>query len=161
MIEDGNYKSLKEVLDRALDQAANGKGKERHANNDAFEDQVMCYLASQLGPAGPIFQACKKAIEANRLPHPASVNELLGAINYLAGAVIEIERKRGENNKWAESVAEELAKGMRFANGGTIPSNKAAGKNPVKIANAVDFTGILTRPFAEALLGRIYRGCGA
>ena len=86
------YESLWNVLIAALDQAATGKGKERHANNDAFEDQLMCYLAAQLGVSGPVFQVCKKAIEACRLPYPQNVYELLGAINYAAGAVIECER---------------------------------------------------------------------
>lgn len=92
---DPDYASLHVVLMRAYDQAASGKGKDRHANADPFEDQVMCYLASQIGIAGPAFQVCKKTIEACRLPYPANVNELLGAINYAAGCVIEIERKAG------------------------------------------------------------------
>lgn len=87
------YVSLFDVLARALEQASKGKGKDRHANGDAFEDQIMCYMAHQLGVAAPVFQVCKKSIEACRLPYPQNVNELLGAINYAAGAVIEIERK--------------------------------------------------------------------
>jgi len=110
------YASLFDVLARALEQASKGKGKDRHANNDAFEDQIMCYMAQQLGIAAPVFQVCKKSIEACRLPYPQNVNELLGAINYAAGAVIEIERK-------VEADSEELpfvpkAKNVKQMNGG-------------------------------------------
>lgn len=86
------YESLAMTLKAAFDQAASGKGKERHACDDNFEDQLMCYLAKQVGIAGPVFQVCKKAIEACRLPPEMAIAELKGAINYAAGAIIDIER---------------------------------------------------------------------
>jgi len=108
------YEELHKVLMRALDQAATGKGKERHANDDPFEEQIMCYMAGQLGLAAPVFQVVKKSVEACRLPYPANVNELLGAINYAAGAVIEAERKAKEAAN--ASTNEFLAKAKAEAN---------------------------------------------
>jgi hypothetical protein len=94
MIVQPGYEKLHSVLMRALNQAATGKGHERHANDDPFHEQIMCYMAGQLGIAAPVFQVVKKSVEACRLPYPANVNELLGAINYAAGAVIELERQQ-------------------------------------------------------------------
>jgi len=83
------YESLHEVLVEALDQAQNGKGRDRHAvDNEPFEQQKICELTRRVGVGGPLFQACKKAIEAQRLGGERGVRELLGAINYLAAAVI-------------------------------------------------------------------------
>ena len=95
---DENYLVLHQVLHDALDQAASGKGKDRHAMGEPFEEQLMCLLARQLGPQGPAFQVCKKVVEACRLPFPANVREVLGAINYAAGMVIEMERKANEGS---------------------------------------------------------------
>ena len=95
---DENYLVLHRVLHDALDQAASGKGKDRHAMGEPFEEQLMCLLARQLGPQGPAFQVCKKVVEACRLPYPANVLEVLGAINYAAGMVIEMERKENDGS---------------------------------------------------------------
>lgn len=84
-----NYSALRAVLAQAVAQAETGKGNARHANGEAFEDQKICALNRFIGsPDGAIFQACKKAIESNRLAKDAAIAELLGAINYLAAAVI-------------------------------------------------------------------------
>lgn len=87
------YDSLASVLDRALLQASQGKGKERHATGDTrFEDQPMGVINKQIGSIdGYIYQAHKKSLEALRLPAGRDVAELLGAINYLAGAIIALE----------------------------------------------------------------------
>jgi hypothetical protein len=89
------YERLADVLVRAHDQAAKGKGKERHASEGvAFEDQPMSAINRMIGSQdGFIYQAIKKAIESKRLPKERAVAELLGAINYLAGAVIHLERQ--------------------------------------------------------------------
>ena len=88
------YELLSDVLQRAFDQAANGKGKERHANDLPFHEQPMQKLCELYGAGFALGQAAKKAQEAQRLPHDACVRELLGAINYLAGAVIYYERQQ-------------------------------------------------------------------
>jgi acyl carrier protein len=87
------YHLLSEVLLRAFAQAANGKGKERHAKGDTpFHEQPMALINKQIGSVdGFIYQAHKKSLEALRLPQGRNVAELLGAINYLAGAVIALE----------------------------------------------------------------------
>lgn len=90
------YASLRNVLDRAFDQAVSGKGADRHANGLPFDQQPMQTISDSLGsPAGMLFQAAKKAQESQRLPQDAAVRELLGAINYLAGAVVWLERHHG------------------------------------------------------------------
>lgn len=87
------YEKLADVLQRAFDQAASGKGKERHASDNVpFEAQPMSAINRQLGSIdGFIYQAHKKSLEAKRLPHGRAQAELLGAINYLAGAVIALD----------------------------------------------------------------------
>lgn len=88
------YQSLARVLARAFSQAAHGKGKERHSTGQPFEAQPMQALIELYGPGFALGQAAKKAQEAQRLEHTAAVRELLGAINYMAGAVIAMERKQ-------------------------------------------------------------------
>lgn len=88
------YESLRDVLDRAFAQAASGKGHERHAVNKPFDQQPMQELISLYGVGFALGQAAKKAQESQRLPAGRDVAELLGAINYLAGAVIALERGR-------------------------------------------------------------------
>jgi hypothetical protein len=89
------YSTLRSVLERAYNQAAYGKGKERHANDKPFHEQPMQALSEQLGnEAGLVFQACKKATEGYRMGDTErTIKEYLGAINYLAGAVIFLEKK--------------------------------------------------------------------
>lgn len=84
------YDRLFRVLMAALDQAASGKGKERHASDGvAFEDQPMSSINRTLNSVdGFLYQAAKKAQESRRLPSGRAQAELLGAINYLAGAAI-------------------------------------------------------------------------
>jgi hypothetical protein len=91
-VTDPEYGKLAAVLNRAHLQASGGKGKERHANGLPFEEQPMASINRQLGSVhGFIYQAHKKSLEALRLPAGRDVAELLGAINYLAGAVIALE----------------------------------------------------------------------
>ena len=88
------YAALGTVLDDALDQAQAGKGAARHAlDGEAFVDQQIVQLCEWLGSSqGAIFQATKKALESTRLPYGRARAELLGAINYLAAAVIVLDR---------------------------------------------------------------------
>lgn len=86
------YESLADVLRRAFDQAASGKGKERHAAaGEPFDKQVMQQGAQRFGVGALLFQAFKKCEESQRLRHDAAIRELLGAIVYTAGAVIALE----------------------------------------------------------------------
>ena len=88
-----DYTSLAHVLQAAYDQASRGKGRERHAvTGQPFEEQPMSSINRTLGSIdGFLYQAAKKAQEARRLPYGRAQAELLGAINYLAGAVIALD----------------------------------------------------------------------
>lgn len=90
------YESLAVVLDQALEQAQHGKGRERHAAaGEAFADQQIVQLGEWMAGsiAFAVGQACKKALESTRLEPAHARRELLGAINYLAAAVIVIDRR--------------------------------------------------------------------
>ena len=53
----------------------------------------MTTINAMLGSVdGFLYQAIKKTVESKRLPKDRAVAELLGAINYLAGAVIALEK---------------------------------------------------------------------
>lgn len=92
-----DYFNLSSVLDRAWRQAAIGKGAVRHGQSLPFEEQPMLSISRLLGShVGLLYQAIKKAQESQRLPTEVAVKELLGAINYLAGAVIFLEEKHGK-----------------------------------------------------------------
>ena len=92
------YERLADVLERAFDQAATGKGAERHADDNPFHQQPMQTIGDRRGVGFILGQADKKSEEAqgmaNRGQIDAAVRELLGAIVYLAGAVIWLERHR-------------------------------------------------------------------
>lgn len=91
MMPPTGYASLARVLDLALEQAAKGKGRERHANDRPFEYQPMLEIGRMVGPGFCLGQAMKKTQEASRMDHDAAKRELLGAINYLAGAYLLLE----------------------------------------------------------------------
>jgi hypothetical protein len=94
---DPEYAALARVLDDALRDAQSGKGKERHAKHgESFEDQQIVQLGEWMdSTAFAIGQACKKSIESTRLPTERAKAELRGAINYLAAAILVLERKEG------------------------------------------------------------------
>ncbi len=93
------YEKLHEVLQRAMKQAALGKGKERHASGEPFHEQPICVIARWVGIGAQLGQAIKKSRESIRLLNikgpEAAVFEILGAINWLAAAVIVIEEQSG------------------------------------------------------------------
>jgi hypothetical protein len=95
---DDNYGALAEVLGAAMDQASRGKGAERHSFGEPFEKQKICQIARWVGIGAPLGQAIKKAVEAERLPRDAAIRELLGAINYLAAAIIILKEQPDEDN---------------------------------------------------------------
>jgi hypothetical protein len=97
----GDYAPLADVLYRALEQASAGKGAERHATANPFVEQPIMTIARSLRSAGLGFQtgqAIKKTTEAvgmvERGQHAAAERELLGAINYLAAAILFITEAR-------------------------------------------------------------------
>lgn len=90
---DPEYNSLRAVLDSAFEQAAHGKGRERHANDKPFDEQPILVIARLLDghpAASLLFQAIKKIVESSRLGDRAT-HELQGAIVYIAAAIILME----------------------------------------------------------------------
>lgn len=90
------YTSLFSVFQNALNQAQSGKGPERHTipgQLTYYEDQQICVIPKMQGSVdGPIFQAIKKCLEIKNITGTCSqVRELLGAINYIAAAIIVLE----------------------------------------------------------------------
>lgn len=97
------YEALAEVFQQALLQAATGKGVLRHAERgQPFEDQKICRITRTLGLGFPLGQAEKKIEESIRLGE-CGPGELLGAINYLAAAVlVMIEQNTAEDSQGQE-----------------------------------------------------------
>lgn len=92
------YDQLAQVLADAFYQASAGKGAERHANEKPFHEQPMQRIAERRGIGFILGQADKKSEEAHgmldRGQAGAAEHELLGAIVYLAGAVIHIRNSK-------------------------------------------------------------------
>lgn len=88
------YEPLRLILNDALAQAATGKGHERHSNGEPWTDQPICTIGRQVGIGFNTGQALKKTGEAmgmlSRNQRKAAEAEILGAINYLASAVLLI-----------------------------------------------------------------------
>lgn len=86
------YEALVEVFAVAMEQAASGKGLDRHANGQPFDRQPMIEISRMVGLGFPLGQVQKKAQEAALLAAAGDTvkaqAEILGAINYLAGAYI-------------------------------------------------------------------------
>lgn len=116
-VTDMLYSTLRTVLDAAYDQAANGKGKERHniTGQTPFDRQRMQTVSELVGsPDGMTYQAIKKLTEG--LGHPTfelKKRELLGAINYIAGIIIFLERQeKGGDVYLVDSTKEKTADRM-------------------------------------------------
>ena len=94
-VKDG-YDCLFSVLERALKQASEGKGNERHAGGLPFDQQPMQQISDLLrSEKGMAFQAIKKIREGIDMGDKnRTVAELLGAINYVAGIVIYLEKQK-------------------------------------------------------------------
>ena len=84
------YKTLKEVLDKAFLRASEGKGRERHAENNPFEEQPICTELESLGLSPAVYQVRKKAKESLRLPAREARNEWLDIIVYAAAAYVAL-----------------------------------------------------------------------
>ena len=84
------YEQLSEVLRAAFDQAAYGKGAERHARGNDFDKQHMQTISTLLGTErGMAFQVCKKLTEGLDMEaYDRFERELLGVIIYTAGIII-------------------------------------------------------------------------
>jgi len=92
-VEDPAYAKLRHVLGDAYDQAAVGKGRDRHVKHEAqpFEHQPICSLQRIYGSGYAFGQVGKKMEESMRMDTKAAVAELYGAIVYIAAAIIVLE----------------------------------------------------------------------
>lgn len=89
------YKSLADTLFDALGQAQAGKGRDRHSNGESFEEQIICEVTGRLAKSKVGFalgQAVKKIYETTKLDDEAGIQELYGAINYIAAAIIVLKK---------------------------------------------------------------------
>lgn len=94
-----DYLPLLRTFLGALEQAAYGKGRERHANDLPFVEQPILTMAHMLdSDAGLAQQVIKKTIEARSLPtKKARINELRGTLVY-AAAMILFEEMYGRSD---------------------------------------------------------------
>ena len=83
-----NAHLLQEVLDAALQQVVSGKGMERHGGEDLLT-QPWRWISDAAGEGFLMGQALKKTQEATRMPADRFEREVLGAIAYLAFAVLK------------------------------------------------------------------------
>jgi len=85
------YDILADILKRAYNQAARGKGVQRHGDGNPWHEQDIIRIGRQAGIGFNIGQAIKKLSEARgmleRGENAAAQAEMLGAIVYAASAV--------------------------------------------------------------------------
>lgn len=86
--DSNDYTALRTVLNTAYDQAARGKGVERHGNGKAWTEQPIFTIAGQVGDGFNAGQAIKKIQEAQQMAargeYTKAQHEVLGAIVYAA-----------------------------------------------------------------------------
>lgn len=88
------YFGLYNVLMQALSQAQDGKGKERHANDLPFEQQLICVATREEGHGFTRGQIRKKIEEVKRLSTvEAQINEMLSIIVYAAADIIVMQEE--------------------------------------------------------------------
>lgn len=95
------YEALAAVLREAYEQAATGKGNERHSRGQPFHEQRIIRVGTEFGIGFNLGQAMKKAAEGMDMAYAGdperAIREFLGAINYLASTVILLRGKGGGN----------------------------------------------------------------
>jgi hypothetical protein len=91
------YSKLWNMLCRAYEQASEGKGRERHASDDPFEQQEICEGIRKCGTGAATFQVRKKILEAARLmekgEYEQALTDILGAIVYASAFGIVVDEK--------------------------------------------------------------------
>lgn len=92
-VDMAKYSDLSAVFYAATLRAAVGKGKERHATDENFKDQLIVKIPQAVGLGFNKGQAIKKIIESERRKPKDQILELLDSIVYLAGAIIYITTK--------------------------------------------------------------------
>ena len=113
---------LQYVFDEAIKQVESGKGAERHGTVKDFLFQPIFNIGKLTGPRGLMFQSVKKMHEAifclenGKFTKDQTVEELLGALVYLASLIIlvndEEEKKKVEPDY--KDTEEEVTMAMGF-----------------------------------------------
>lgn len=97
------YDDLFTVLHRALYQAQEGKGHERHGSGEAFNDQPIMTITRRHGLGFALGQAEKKITEAHGMVRreelAAAEREFLGAINHIAAAILRLHELEAQKGK--------------------------------------------------------------
>lgn len=106
-----DYLPLLRTFLGALEQAAYGKGRERHANDLPFTEQPNLTMARMLdSDAGLAQQVIKKTVEARSLPtKQARINELRGTLVY-AAAMILFEEMYGKPDAKPSSTSRSVVR---------------------------------------------------
>jgi hypothetical protein len=86
-----NYTKLGRVLASCYNQAAKGKGNDRHASGQPFEEQPIIWVEREF-KSWQLGQAVKKIHESQRLPPDRAIEELKGAVIYLCAHIITLEK---------------------------------------------------------------------
>ena len=124
------YEKLVAVYQDAHDQAAKGKGDERHANGQPFHEQRMQQISGLLRSSdGMAFQAIKKLTEGLQFEdHARREAELLGALNYIAGIVIYYRELQDTVVPLREYTLEEVTRGVTLSSWATYVAVDADGQ---------------------------------
>lgn len=96
-----DYSGFARVCAEAYKQTAEGKGRERHGDDDvAFDRQpILTEVEQSKTIAGVVFQARKKLLEALRLPPERQRAEIAGAIVYAVAAYLGSELLEAREKK--------------------------------------------------------------
>ncbi len=92
-VEDPNYDKLMDVMMEAFNQARHGKGNAVHGTGLHFEDQDMLAVMDRVGKDFALGQAIKKITEGRRKNMLDARKEFLGAMVYVAGAIIWMDKR--------------------------------------------------------------------
>lgn len=99
---DPNYLELCRILGEVYVQVAEGKGLRKHAMNNAFEEQDVFVVGSAVGEGFMLGQAFKKFREGWRTSERGDFTDgkrdLIGAIAYIASAIIFLEKEYQRGN---------------------------------------------------------------
>ena len=92
------YRDLAAVLEAAYNQAAYGKGAERHATDNLWTEQPIFKIAEQVGDGFNAGQVIKKTQEAQQMAargeYSKAQHEILGAIVYAASLHVSWGKSR-------------------------------------------------------------------